>query len=80
MSEHSAVEHVSERGEGHCGSLVSALGLERRIHCDPANDGHGERVGLGTQPWESRHGARLVARDGPGEPGADDDLERKVVI
>ena len=80
MSEHSAVEHVSERSKGHCGSLVSALGLERRIHCDPANNGHGKRIGLGTQSWESRHGARLVASYGPGVSGADDDLERKVVI
>lgn len=80
VPEYSAIEHVPEGGKGHCGSLVSTLGLERGIQCDPTNDGDSERVSLGTQSWESRHGARLVARDGPGESGTDDDLERKVVI
>ena len=80
VPEHSAVEHVPERGKGHCGSLMSTLGLERSIHRYATNYGDGERVGLGTQSWERRHGARLVARDGPGEYGTDDDLDRKVVI
>ena len=59
---------------------MSTLGLERSIHRYATNDGDGERVGLGTQSWESRHGARLVARDRPGESGTDDDLDRKVII
>ncbi len=37
VAHHPAEQHVGQRRQRHCGSLVATLGLQRRIHREPAN-------------------------------------------
>jgi hypothetical protein len=79
VAQNAAIEHVAEWRERHRGSLMSALGLERCVHRDPANDRDGKSVLLGTQSWQRGHGARLVARRRPQESRTDDGTYLEVV-
>ena len=52
VTQHPAVEDVTERGQCHCRSLVTAVGGEWAVHRHPPDERDGELVLFGSQ----RHG------------------------